>query len=94
MSSKTFCVRRAASIFRANFYVKKMLMLSLPGAGSSFVLFACCLFDDHRLRATLLSRDNRTTRSQSWAIEIPAAAAASGNKLVSVIPGIVLTSKT
>ena len=69
-------------------------MLSLPGAGSAFVLLTYCLFDDHRLRATLLSRDNRTSRSHSWDIEIPAAAAASGNKLVSVIPGIVLTSKT
>src|SRR4029077_19965300 len=40
------------------------------------------------------ARDNSIMRRQSSSYLIPAAAAASGSRLASVIPGIVFTSKT
>jgi hypothetical protein len=81
-------------VLGADFDIKEMLPLSLSGGRRALIYFPQFPLDDHRLLTNLLSKDSWTMNSQSWDIEMPAAAAASGSKLVSVIPGIVLTSRT
>src|SRR5205085_6856946 len=80
---------------RAHFHIQQMLLFALARVGNALIAgpFAGGTAQSH-FAPSRRARDSSIMRRQSSSYLIPAAAAASGSKLASVIPGIVFTSKT
>src|SRR5216117_2476313 len=79
---------------RAHFHIQQMLLFALARVGNALIARPFAGGTQSHFAPFRRARDNSIMRRQSSSYLIPAAAAASGSKLASVIPGMVFTSKT